>query len=73
MTKNQMNERNQLEMLTIEQLVPENHLVRKLDATLTFRLYIHQLKIYIQKKSVVLWISRVMKVETLIVAARLRQ
>ena len=30
MTKNQMNERNQLEMLTIEQLVPENQLVCKL-------------------------------------------
>ncbi|WP_336047179.1 transposase, partial [Solibacillus ferritrahens] len=36
MTKNQMNERNQLEMLTIEQLVPENHLVRKLDAAIDF-------------------------------------
>ena len=36
MSKNQMNERNQLEMLTIEQLVPENHLVRKLDAAIDF-------------------------------------
>ncbi|MBD8038842.1 IS1182 family transposase [Solibacillus sp. A46] len=36
MTKNQMNERNQLEMLTIEQLVPENHLVRKLEAAIDF-------------------------------------
>jgi len=32
MTKNQINEREQLEMLTIEQLVPQDHLVRKLDA-----------------------------------------
>ena len=31
-----MNERNQLEMLTIEQLVLENHLVRKLDASIDF-------------------------------------
>ncbi|WP_194841432.1 transposase, partial [Sporosarcina obsidiansis] len=36
MTKNQMNEREQLEMLTIEQLVPQDHLVRKLDATIDF-------------------------------------
>lgn len=36
MTKNQINERNQLEMLTIEQLVPENHLVRKLDRAIDF-------------------------------------
>ena len=36
MTKNQMNERNQIEMLPIEQLVPENHLVRKLDAAIDF-------------------------------------
>jgi hypothetical protein len=28
MTKNQSNEREQLEMLTIDQLVPEEHLVR---------------------------------------------
>ncbi|WP_235588775.1 transposase, partial [Sporosarcina koreensis] len=30
------NEREQLEMLTIEQLVPQDHLVRKLDAALDF-------------------------------------
>ena len=36
MTKNQVNERDQLEILTIEQLVPQDHLVRKLDATLDF-------------------------------------
>lgn len=36
MTKNQVNGRHQLEMLTIEQLVPENHLVRKLDAAIDF-------------------------------------
>ena len=36
MTKNQINEREQLEMLTIEQLVPHDHLVRKLDAALDF-------------------------------------
>ncbi|MBS4209867.1 IS1182 family transposase [Bacillus sp. FJAT-50079] len=36
MTKNQINEREQLEMLTIEQLVPQNHLVRKLDAAIDF-------------------------------------
>ena len=36
MTKNQINEREQLEILTIEQLVPANHLVRKLDATIDF-------------------------------------
>jgi len=36
MTKNQVNERDQLEILTIEQLVPQDHLVRKLDAALDF-------------------------------------
>ena len=36
MTENQINEREQLEMLTIEQLVPHDHLVRKLDAAIDF-------------------------------------
>ena len=36
MTKNQINEREQLEMLTIEQLVPQDHLVRKLDTAIDF-------------------------------------
>ena len=36
MTKNQVNEREQLEMLTIEQLVPQDHLVRKLEAAIDF-------------------------------------
>ncbi|VDG97161.1 Uncharacterised protein [Lysinibacillus sphaericus] len=36
MTKKQVNEREQMEMLTIEQLVPQDHLVRKLDAAIDF-------------------------------------
>lgn len=36
MTKNQINEREQLEILTMEQLVPSDHLVRKLDAAIEF-------------------------------------
>ncbi|KQL37252.1 hypothetical protein AN959_04285 [Psychrobacillus sp. FJAT-21963] len=36
MTNNQINECEQLEMLTIEQLVPKDHLVRKLDAAIDF-------------------------------------
>ncbi|MCM3358941.1 hypothetical protein [Psychrobacillus sp. MER TA 171] len=36
MTKNQTNEREQLEILTIEQLVPQDHLVRKLDEAIDF-------------------------------------
>ena len=36
MTKNQINEHEQIEMLTIEQLVPKDHLVRKLDAAIDF-------------------------------------
>jgi transposase len=35
-TKKQFNEREQLEMLTIDQLVPEDHLVRKLDSAIDF-------------------------------------
>ena len=35
-TKNQINEREQLEMLTIELLVPQDHLVLKLDPTIVF-------------------------------------
>ena len=36
MMKNQVNEREQMEMLTIELLVPQDHLVRKLDAVIDF-------------------------------------
>ena len=36
MTKKQFNEREQLEMLTIDQLVPENHLVRKIESAIDF-------------------------------------
>jgi hypothetical protein len=36
MTKNQSNEREQLEMLTIDQVVPEDHLVRKLESAIDF-------------------------------------
>ena len=36
MTKNQINEHEQLKIITIEQLVPANHLVRKLDAAIDF-------------------------------------
>jgi len=41
MSKNQINEREQLEMLTIDQLVPQDHLVRKLEAAIDFSLFIH--------------------------------
>ena len=43
MTKNQINEREQLEMLTIEQLVPQDHLVLvpNLDAALISLSSIH--------------------------------
>ncbi|WP_413368383.1 hypothetical protein [Lysinibacillus sp. 3P01SB] len=37
MTNNQINEREQLEMLTIEQLIPNDHLVRKLDAAMNLK------------------------------------
>ena len=40
MTKNQTNEREQLEMLTIDQLVPNDHLMRKLEAAIDFHLSI---------------------------------
>ncbi|MEO4052699.1 hypothetical protein [Solibacillus sp. CAU 1738] len=43
-TNNQINERGQLEMLTIEQLVPEDHLVRILDAAIDFN-YIYPLNV----------------------------
>lgn len=36
MSKNQINEREQLEILTIDQLVPQDHLVRKLEAAIDF-------------------------------------
>ncbi len=36
MTRNQSNEREQLEMLAIDQLVPDDHLVRKIEATIDF-------------------------------------
>ena len=34
LTKNQNVERDQLEMITINQLVPQDHLVRKLEAAM---------------------------------------
>ena len=36
MTKNEYFERDQIEMITIDQLVPQDHLVRKLDAAIDF-------------------------------------
>lgn len=36
MSKNQINEQEQMEMLMIEQLVPQDHLVRKLGAAIDF-------------------------------------
>lgn len=36
MSKNQINERDQIEMITIEQLVPQDHLVRKLESAIDF-------------------------------------
>ncbi|WP_155590100.1 hypothetical protein [Lysinibacillus cavernae] len=36
MTKNQINEREQLELLAIDQLLPEEYLVRKLEAAIDF-------------------------------------
>jgi transposase len=36
MTRNDHSEREQIEMFTIDQLVPENHLVRKLEAAIDF-------------------------------------
>ena len=36
MTKNQNLERDQIEMITIDELVPQDHLVRKLEATIDF-------------------------------------
>ncbi|MFC0475561.1 IS1182 family transposase [Robertmurraya beringensis] len=36
MTKNQFNEREQFEMLAIDQLVPQDHLVRKLESAIDF-------------------------------------
>lgn len=36
MTRNAHSEREQIEMITIDQLVPENHLVRKLEAAIDF-------------------------------------
>jgi transposase len=42
MTRNQSNEREQLEMLTIDQLVPDDHLVRKLESAIDF-LFIYPL------------------------------
>ena len=36
MTKNHNHERNQIEMITIDQLVPQDHLERKLEAAIDF-------------------------------------
>jgi hypothetical protein len=36
MTRNQTDEREQLEILVIDQLVPDDHLVRKIEAAIDF-------------------------------------
>ncbi|NEX80238.1 IS5/IS1182 family transposase, partial [Bacillus thermocopriae] len=36
LTKNTQVNRDQLEMITLDQLVPENHLVRKIEAAIDF-------------------------------------
>lgn len=36
MSKNQINERDQIEMITIEELVPKDHLVRKLESAIDY-------------------------------------
>ena len=47
MTKNQANEREQIgmKMLTVDQFIPQNHIVRKLDAAIDFPL-IHSLFVF---------------------------
>ncbi len=47
MMKNQVNEREQMELLTIKQLILQDHLVRKLEAAIDFPSFIHWLQIYI--------------------------
>jgi hypothetical protein len=49
MTRNQTNEREQLEMLTIDQLVPDDHLVRKLESAIDFSFIYPLVKTYIRK------------------------
>lgn len=53
MTKNQTNEREQLEMLTIDQLVLTNHLVRNLEAAIDFFIYLS----FSRKLLLCLWAS----------------
>ncbi|WP_056831468.1 hypothetical protein [Psychrobacillus sp. FJAT-21963] len=54
MTKNQINEYEQLEMLTIEQLVPKDHFVRKLDAAIDFH-FIYPLVEHLYSATIYLW------------------
>jgi hypothetical protein len=51
MTKNHSHNRKQLEILTIDQLVLEDHLVRKLDSAIDFSASIPWLKTYIRGRS----------------------
>ena len=41
LTKYTPKNREQLEMITLDQLVPKNHLVRKVEATIDFSLFTH--------------------------------
>ena len=41
LTKHTPKNREQLEMITLDQLVPKNHLVRKVEATIDFSLFTH--------------------------------
>ena len=49
MTRNNNNERDQFEMIAIDQLVPEEHLVRKIEAAIDFSFIYDLVKISIQR------------------------
>ena len=46
MLKKDRKERDQLEFVSIEALVPKDHLLRKIDAAVDFRTCPHRIKIY---------------------------
>jgi hypothetical protein len=49
MNKIQFNEREQLEMLAIDQLVPQDHLVRKIESAIDFSFIYLLVKTFIRR------------------------
>ncbi|CAN2250085.1 hypothetical protein STFR1_20320 [Bacillus vallismortis] len=52
LSKHSKDQREQLEVFALSELVPENHLVRKMEEAMNFRLFMIKLPLFILQKDV---------------------